>query len=106
MSSSAAGRAATWCAAAPATTCSWLGAATIPWKGAPATTASFSGPPTARGGAAADHLTLRGFGIPALQAILAAAVQDGADTVLHYGEDSVRLVGVGKAELALQDLLF
>jgi Ca2+-binding RTX toxin-like protein len=62
--------------------------------------------PTARGGAAADHLTLRGFGIPALQAILAAAVQDGADTVLHYGEDSVRLVGVGKAELALQDLLF
>jgi hypothetical protein len=39
------------------------------------------------------------------QAMLASAVQDGADTVLDYGDGSIRLTGVQKTDLSMADLI-
>jgi Ca2+-binding RTX toxin-like protein len=53
----------------------------------------------------ADRLLVLGLDADGAAAMLAAAVQDGADAVLAIDGGSVRLVGVAAADLSLGDIL-
>lgn len=61
---------------------------------------------TGASGGGRDALLFPGLDLPAIEAMLEAALQDGADTVLSYGEgDTLRLVGVAPAELSAGGLV-